>query len=221
MPLKLIDHLDKKAAKSVDFRRLLAPAPVSLQRAENAYKMFYRFRGKILEEAPGLYELKGLVAGYGAFEAVLRRHRERVKEEIKQERIEPEVGKPVIQELFSAWGSGKEEMNAKRDELSRLAGKLDGYYWAANTALEEIEDTIAHFQQTERMQDDEDWSGREAAKVTPIRRTRSPKKKKAAKKKAAKKATKVPIEEVQEIPPGAEEAESPPGEPAESPETEG
>lgn len=177
MPLKVVDHLDRKAKGSEKFEEVLKDASDSLHRAEASYRAFVRFREKILEETPALYELKGLAAGLEAVERLVRSRQDRIRAEIEAERLDPEVGKVIVAELHAVWKSAKLEARTKRTELARAAGRIDGYYWAGADALDEIGRIIVHFEQGQRIAEDEDWSGRgtsngqrpaEGASVTPI-----------------------------------------------------
>jgi hypothetical protein len=205
MPLNLIKDLDKKAAASISFRGTLKDAPLQLDRAETAFRMFHALRGKILDGAPDVLELKGYIIGIRQTKKFARERQDAIRAAIKEEEISSEVGKPAIAELAAAVALSMKFATSKQEELSRAGGKLEGYYYAALDALGEIERAIAHFNSTQE-DDDGDWSGRgtengqrpvedggNGASVTPIASARggkNGKKKKAAVKK--KTATRKP-----------------------------
>lgn len=189
MPLKILEHLERRARGVEKFEKLLENVPVSLHRAEASERAFSRLRAKIVEIAPTLYELKGLAAGLKAVEKLVRSRQDRVRSEVESERLDPEVGKAIVGELHAVWKSAKMEAKTKLTELARAAGQIDGYYWAAADALDEIARIVAHFERGQRMDEDEDWSGRgtpngqrpaegasvtsigSAKKVCPVRKT--------------------------------------------------
>ena len=49
---------------------------------------------------------------------------------------------------------------ARKVELQKLAGRIDGVYWAASEALRELSQTLRHYAGQRDAGDEEDWSGR-------------------------------------------------------------
>jgi len=200
MPLKLIRHLDEKEREIGPFRAVLKDHPVMLDRAETAHRLYRGLRDKILEEAPKLYELKGLCAGLEAGPGVVRDHQDAVRDALKDEKLEPEVAKPILNTLAAVTDTLQDRHGKNREQVNRLAGTIDGYYNAAVETLKDLARTVLSVVRAEE-EPEEDWSGRgtengqrpvetkggNGASVTPIAAARG---KNGAKKTARKPRTK-------------------------------
>lgn len=164
MPHELLKHLDERAARVVHFRDTLKDVPAYLERAETSFRLFKTLRDKVFEEAPRLYETKGILAGLRRAPTLVQVHKDRVKKLIEDEKIAPEVGKPTLKELAALDVTLMVDAEQRKDELTRLAGKLDGYYAAALEALDAIDVTLGQLVHSKSIEEDEeDWSGRGTA----------------------------------------------------------
>lgn len=220
MPHELLKHLDQRAAKVIRYRQILASAPQFLERAESTFRMFKTLRDKIFDAAPAFYEMKGISSGVKHVVRVNQVHKDRVRKEIEDEKLDPDVGKPIVKELSLLDVSIVSEADLKREEMVKAGGKIDGFYASAEAALDAVEQVIQHFEGLQRAEDeDEDWSGRGTsngqrpvagngmgdADVTDLAAAREKKngKKKTSKKKATRKP-RVKKTKAEESPPPAE-----------------
>jgi len=161
MPLKLLAQLDAKLAALGDFHRELADAPVLLDRAETSVRVFRGIRAKLAEAAPNIHELKGLSAGIRQAAPIVQQHAEIVKQRVKDEKMDPALGKELVGVIAAAINSLREGAEARTVELHRAAGKVDGLYAAADSALEDVVATLASFRRSKEAEgEEEDWSGR-------------------------------------------------------------
>ena len=161
MPLKLIAQLDAGLLALGDYKRDLAEAPVLLDRVETSVRVFRGIRAQLAEAAPNLHELKGLAAGLRQAGPIAQQHIEIVKAKVRDEKIEPELGKELVGVLAAAVASLHEAAEARTQELTRLAGRLDGLYAAAKSALQEATAARQALERAaEREAEAEDWSGR-------------------------------------------------------------
>lgn len=162
MPLKLISHLDAAVLGVGDYKRELADAPVLLDRAETAIRVFREIRAKLVELAPTLHELKGVAAGLRQADPIARQHSEIVKQKVKDEQLDPALGKELIAIVSAAALSLREAAEVRTGELNRLAGKVDGLYLAAITAFSELTSVLDAARRAKEVEKEEaeDWSGR-------------------------------------------------------------
>lgn len=166
MPLNLLKNLELALEKALNFRRLIADSPVHLDRAETALKTFERAREELRREAPNFHEEKGILAGLKLAGPIVLRIQEQTKKSISEGKLDPEVGKAVVRAFSSAATELLNEVETRTEVIQRKAGKLDGIHWAAKDALEQIAATCRHYAAGKAQEDEEDWSGREAAKAT-------------------------------------------------------
>lgn len=163
MPLKLLAQLDAAMLGIGDYQRELADAPVLLDRAETSIRVFKEIRSKLAELAPNLHELKGVAAGFRQADPIVRQHSEIVKQKVKDEQIDPALGKELVAIISSAAFSLREAAEVRTGELNRAAGKVDGLYLAAKTAFAELTSVLEsarRAKEAEKEEAEEDWSGR-------------------------------------------------------------
>ena len=161
MPLKLLANLDAALLALGDYRAELATAPVLLDRAETSVRVFRGIRTQLAEAAPNLHELKGVAAGLRQAGPIVQQHIEIVKQRVKDEKLDPTLGKELIQVLAAAVLSVREAGEARTVELNRAAGKVDGLNIAAASALGDVTATILAFRRAKEAEgEEEDWSGR-------------------------------------------------------------
>jgi hypothetical protein len=200
MPLRMLANLDEKVEEILNFRKILADAPASLQRAEAVYDTFRRTREKILQEAPNFHEIRGVVAGLELVGPMVAAEKQLVKAEFEAGRIEKEDAKRHIELLTKVAARVLEAQELRKVEMQKLAGKVDGIYWAAAESIKHVANVLRHYAgQKNREEDGEDpmgWgtengqrpadggNGESGAKVTPIA---AAKKRNGAKKRATRK----------------------------------
>jgi hypothetical protein len=165
MPLTLLAKLEAARESALGFRTELADSPIHLERAEAALRTFDRARDELRKEAPNFHEEKGILAGLKLSGPIIRQHQEITKNAIRDELLDAEVGKEMVKVLARAAESLVQAVEKKTEDIQRKAGKLDGVHWAAKDALEQIADVLRHYASARRQEEDEDWSGRGAAKV--------------------------------------------------------
>jgi hypothetical protein len=163
MPMNLLNRLDVQRDEVLKFREVLRDSPVHLERAEAALRAFDRAREELRREAPRFHEEKGILAGLNLSGPIIRQHQEITKKAIADELLDPEAGKEMVKVLARAAESLAQTVESKTEEIQRKAGRLDGISWAARDALGQIEDVLRHYDAGRRQEEDEDWSGREAA----------------------------------------------------------
>jgi hypothetical protein len=163
MPLKLLMQLDAALTALGDYKRDLAEAPVLLDRVETSVRVFRGIRAQLAEAAPNLHEMKGVAAGLRQAGPITQQHIEIVKAAIRDEKVDPAVGKEIISTVSRAVLSLHEAAEDRARELNRLAGKIDGLYAAAKSALSEAtaaRTALDLAKEREREESEDDWSGR-------------------------------------------------------------
>lgn len=159
MPLKLLAQLDAAMLGIGDYQHELTDAPVLLDRAETSIRVFKEIRAKLAELAPTLHELKGVAAGFRQADPIVRQHSEIVKQKVKDEQLDPALGKELVAIVSAAAFSLREAAEVRTGELNRLAGKVDGLYLAAKTAFAELTNVLDSARRAKE-EESEDWSGR-------------------------------------------------------------
>jgi hypothetical protein len=163
MPLTMLADLDVRIDPIREFRRVLADAPVPLERAESAYEAFVRARGKILEEAKKFHEIRGVVAGLELAGAAILQEKNLVKSELDAGRTDSSTAKRQMTSLSAAATRILQVQESRKEELFKIAGRVDGVYWAAQQSIAELARILRHFASAREREDDEDWSGRAVA----------------------------------------------------------
>lgn len=161
MPIELVKRLDKRSKILADYKLVFKDLPELYARCEAAFQLYQTFRDKIFNELSKFYELKGLFAGLNLAIPQVNRQKEVIKSLIKDERLDPMMGKRSINDLAQASIYIASESGSKQSEKDVLAGQLEGYFSAANMALDTIELSITNFKQQLAMEDeDEEWRER-------------------------------------------------------------
>jgi len=187
MPLKLIRHLDAREREIYSYRQLLKESPMMLDRAETSFRAYAKIRDKMFEESPKLLELRGIVAGMNQAAPILQAHQEMVKGHIKDDKVDPVAGKYTVTVIGQMAVGLKGDIIARKDEYQSVVGRLDGLYWAAVNALDEIQNTINQYVRSQSREEEEEsdplgWgtengtrpvNGGNGASVTPIKAAKS------------------------------------------------
>lgn len=155
MPLKLIKHLHTRELSLLHFRKDMADAPMELDRAESAYRSFERTMTKIFEEAPKVHELRGLAQGMALAGPSIVSRQEYVKKLIADEKLDAASGKFTVQELGSTAKLIVENQKTKIEEYQKAVGMIDGLYWAAVNALDEVEHFLNRYERSKAMAEEE------------------------------------------------------------------
>ena len=164
MPLSLLTKLEKSREEVLRFREVLADSPTHLDRAETALRSFERARDELRKEAPNFHEEKGILAGLRLAGPIIRQHQEITKNAVRDGLLEAEPAKEMVKVLARSAESLLQAVEKKTEDIQRKAGRLDGLHWAAKDSLEQIADVLRHYVGGKRQEEDEDWSGRGAAK---------------------------------------------------------
>lgn len=205
MPLNVLRNLIERAERLGDWRARLAGNPTLLTRLEVAFETYLEARGEIFANAANFSEMKGVQAGLKLAGPKIRAQQEGVKRLIADGGLEAEHGKCAVLQLAKVADAVLSDVDSKREEMMRHAGRIDGLSKIGNSAIDKIETAVANLERQERVaeDDEEDWSGRgtangqrpvgSGAELLEAAGLEAPKKngakKKATRKKAAKKAT--------------------------------
>lgn len=158
MPLSKIIHLDEREAEFRGFEDLLEEFPIMLERASSAYRTFIRARDKMLELTSVVYELKGIVAGLALCIPEIVTEQEITRKKIEGEKIDEDIGKDMISALSRAAKLVTEKRRKNYEELKKAAGRLEGFYWSAEDALNELERAVKSLDEEEDEEDeDANW----------------------------------------------------------------
>ena len=154
MPMKLIKDLNSRSQK-LDFVNQAKDDPRTIERCEYTMRIYTVLKEQLDQIAPTIEQLKGLVKGFELAQAIVGQHKELFKKEYEAEKLTKDEFRDKCTIVDACIESLSGAHQNRKEELYRAAGKADGIYLSANSALEHVEKYLLNLEQQRRFMEDD------------------------------------------------------------------